>query len=287
MTDQQLEVIKKDATALSHPFMEKLQLIKETICVGLTDNEFKLFMYQCSKMGLDPLVRQIYPVKRWNSALGREAMTIQTGIDGYRLIADRTGRYFPGKDPELVFDKDGGLVSAKSYIEKKTQDGKWREVDLTAYYCEYVALGKNGKPNHMWATKPRIMLAKCAEAMLLRKVFPAELSGVYTQEEMDQADNPTVNFQKTQAKIEEQTKPYCSQEQYDGFLDAWSATHEREVLISYITKRANHYNEDVRQTVYELMQDQEAFQNHFIHWKSKNGNGKVKELVQAPSAHTA
>lgn len=283
MNDKSLTVVKKNEVA--HPFMEQLQLIKETICVGLTDNEFKLFMYQCNKMGLDPLVRQIYPVKRWNSALGRESMTIQTGIDGYRLIADRTGRYFPGKDPELVFDKDGGLVSAKSYISKKTQDGKWREVDLTAYYCEYVALGKNGKPNHMWATKPRIMLAKCAEAMLLRKAFPAELSGVYTQEEMGQADNPTVNSHKPQEITEEkpeEPKEKCTVEQAEAFISAWSATYEEEILRSYIAKKSDHFKENPLETVFLLIKNEVAFEKEFITWKGQNGNGNIK-IPQAPS----
>ncbi len=287
MTDQQLAVIKKNA--VDHPFLEEVQLIKDTICVGLTDNEFKLFMYQCSKMGLDPLVRQIYPVKRWNSALGRESMIIQTGIDGSRLIADRTGRYFPGKDPELVFDKDGGLVSAKSYIEKKTQDGDWREVGFTAYYCEYVGLGKNGKPNHMWATKPRIMLAKCAEAMLLRKAFPSELSGAYIKEEMDQADNPTVNLKKPQGIIEDKStepKEKCTPEQAESFISAWAATYPEEILRSYIAKKSDYLKEDPLETVFLLIEDEVAFEKQFITWKGQNGNGNIK-ISEAPSVHTA
>ena len=81
-------------TLTTNPLVEveakesNLQLLKDTICKGITDGEVKLFMHQCERLGLDPFARQIYPVKRWDSSLKRTSMTIQTGIDGYRLIAD-------------------------------------------------------------------------------------------------------------------------------------------------------------------------------------------------------
>jgi len=168
---------------------EQLQLIKDTVAQGATDSELALFLHVAKTTGLDPLRKQIHAVKRWDSKLRREAMAIQTGIDGYRVMAERTGKYAPGKEATFVHDKNGKLVSATSYI-KKLAGGVWHDVTATALYVEYVAVKRDGKPNRFWATKAHIMLAKCSEALALRRAFPDALSGMYVDEEMQQADNP-------------------------------------------------------------------------------------------------
>ena len=171
---------------------KKIDLIKRTICKGSTDDELQLFIQACKKTGLDPFMRQIFAVKRWDSQAKREVMTIQTGIDGYRLIADRTGRYAPGRNPEFTYDDQGKLSSAKAYIKKKTLDGTWHEVSSIAFWDEYVQTTKDGNPTHFWKNKGHIMLSKCAETSALRKAFPAELSSIHVQaEEVPQEDyNP-------------------------------------------------------------------------------------------------
>lgn len=171
---------------------DQIDLIKRTFAQGATDDEFQLFIMTAQRLGLRPEARQIHMVKRPSyDAATREyidKMSIQTGIDGYRLIADRTGEYAPGREPTYAYGDGGRLISATAYVKKFVR-GEWHEVAATAHFDEYAQKKKDGTPTQMWSTKPHIMLAKCAEALALRRAFPAELSGVYTDEEMAQADN--------------------------------------------------------------------------------------------------
>jgi phage recombination protein Bet len=154
----------------------QIELIKNSICKGASHEELQFFLMACQRTGLDPFAKQIYSVPRGGQR------TIQTSIDGFRLIADRTGRYAPGREPSFEYDKNGNLISATAYVKKQTRDGTWHEVSANASFNEYNA----GTP--LWKKMPKAMLSKCAESLALRKSFPSEMSGLYTQEEMDQAD---------------------------------------------------------------------------------------------------
>ena len=181
---------------------EKIDLIKQTVAKGSTDLELELFLHACKRTGLDPLMKQIYAIKRWNGKLQREEMSIQTGIDGYRLIADRTGCYAGSDEPkyeEAEQDVKPWPFKATVTVYKMVA-GQRCAFSASALWDEYCQLTKEGKPMSLWGKMPYLMLAKCAEALALRKAFPAELSGVYTHEEMMQAENE----QKT---IEVEPKP--------------------------------------------------------------------------------
>lgn len=180
----------------SHFSGKQIDILKNSICKGISNEEFEIFLMACAKTQLDPFMRQIYAVKRKSKkpdGSWGETMTIQTGIDGYRLIAERTERYAPGPEPTYIMDEKGNLISSTAYIKKQTKDGTWHTVSASAYLDEYCqtfvdkATGEK-KPTGMWVNMQRTMLAKCAEAQALRKAFPAEMSGVYTKEEMQQAD---------------------------------------------------------------------------------------------------
>lgn len=188
-------------------------LIKNTICKGATDNELELFLYQCKKTGLDPLAKQIYAVFRKNYKTGKNEMSIQTSIDGYRLIAQRSGKY-KGQVGPFWCGKDGvwsdvWLSEENPYAAKVgvLREGFSEPVFAVAKWSSYVQVNfKDKKPVNKWASMPDLMIGKCSEALALRKVFPQDLAGLYTDDEMDQADvidvEPVVPKEKLDLKIE-------------------------------------------------------------------------------------
>lgn len=199
------------ATAQEYGYSDaQLEIIRQVAAAGCDDYEIAQLLIVAQQTGLNPLLRQIYMIKRWNKTQRREVAMPQTSIDGFRATADRTGKYVPGRDSTYTYDDAGNLVSATAHI-KKFAGGAWHEVAVTAYWSEYAQMTKDGKLFETWAKMPHVMLSKCAEALALRRAFPAELSGVYTADEMAQADNPpqiTVTHPEEEAPARVKVEPF-------------------------------------------------------------------------------
>lgn len=189
--------IREDQFAFSP---DQVAALKQLGVDQATDGDLSVFFHQAKQTGLDPFAKQIYMIGR-NAKLDDgswgKKYTIQTGIDGYRLIARRAAK----KEHESLGYGDTLWCG---------EDGQWRDVWLArthpsaakvtvirdghpfaavALWNEYVQTTRDGNPNTMWSKMGANQLAKCAEALALRKAYPQDLSGIYTSEEMGQTEN--------------------------------------------------------------------------------------------------
>lgn len=167
-------LIKMDFTT------DQVALIKSQVAVGSTNDELALFLNQCKRTGLDPLTKQIYFMKRGGK------MTIQTSIDGFRVIAERSGDYAGQDEPEFI-SENGNLTCAKVRVYRFKYAVRYCASVGVAFMSEYMP---QGGQDFMWKKMPHTMLAKVAEALALRKAYPQDLSGLYTGDEMAQAAQP-------------------------------------------------------------------------------------------------
>jgi phage recombination protein Bet len=164
---------------------EQMAVIRRTVAKDCSEHEFELFMEVCKRSRLDPFRKQIYAISRGGK------MTIQTSIDGFRVIAQRSGKYEGQTEPEwcgpdgnwqTVWIAKGPPAAARVGVYRT---GFREPLYAVARYESYVQ-------ENLWKKMPEVMLSKCAEALALRKAFPEDLSGLYTHEEMAQADGPSV-----------------------------------------------------------------------------------------------
>jgi phage recombination protein Bet len=188
-TPQAREVIRFDAA--------QRQMIRDMYARGSSDSEFAALMTVAEARGLDPRLQQCHFVKRYDSKLEREVWAVQVSIDGLRSQAESTGDYDGQDEPEFIAEA-GVIVAARVRVWRKSISRPFVGV---AYFDEYVqtknvsvfdpATKKNvttKAPTTFWVKMRRTMLAKCAEALAIRKGFP-HTAGLYTPEEMGQAEN--------------------------------------------------------------------------------------------------
>ncbi|MBT2390699.1 recombinase RecT [Streptomyces sp. ISL-1] len=203
-------VLRGDQQEFDHKQLSTLALISPGLAHA-PRGHLAMFFHYCVRTGLDPFARQIYMIgrKNWKAANDpnepEQTWTIQTGIDGFRAVAHRAA----AKAGEVIsyeetvyYDSEGQahevwLSKAYPTAVKVTVLRGAARFPFIARWDEFAPTYYDPKQGgyvvaKMWQQMPAHMLRKCGEAGSLRMAAPQDLSGVYVDEEMEQADAEAV-----------------------------------------------------------------------------------------------
>ena len=201
---------------------EQKDLVRRTIAPDATDAELSLFFYDCTRRGVHPLDKLIHFTKRSGK------YTPITSIDMFRMRAAESGEHMGTDDAVYTGDAGKPEFAASVTVYRRSQ-GEKCSYTATARWSEYFPGEQQG---FMWKKMPHLMLAKCAEALALRKAFPQQLHGLYTPEEMAQAERPNIPQVRPRSDatmIEPPVDKYTG-EQLDGIVqkvkEAWTPRQE-------------------------------------------------------------
>ena len=218
-----------------------VELLRRTIAAGGSPDDIALFVEQIKRTGLDPFNRQIlFVLRRTKDARGEWVAkgNVMISIDGARLVAARTGLYngsdtwWCGTDGEWhdVWLGDGPPTAAKTTVMRSTARftgvALWREYGANAY-------------GPLWKTMGAHLLGKCSEMLSLRKAFPAELSGLYSTDEIQIQEAQPANGVEHSAGTAQITAENCSNVDLCATIINSSPTQMRrfELLSDWATLR--------------------------------------------------
>ena len=161
-------------TKIDYEDTRMLQTIRDTVAKDATDSEFAMFIGHCRGTKLNPFKREIWFIKT------KQGVQIMTGLKGFYAIAN-SHPLFDGVDPLEYAEDKGRVISVTAKAWRKDRS---RPATVTLYASEFAKQYGN------WASMPRYMLGKCAEAHALRRAFPEELNDLYIPEEMPETVTP-------------------------------------------------------------------------------------------------
>lgn len=178
---------------------EKVELspniVKQYLVSGnpesVTMQEIVMFMNICKYNGLNPWLKEAYCIK-----YGSSPATMVVGKNAYLKRAEANPAY-DGMEAGIIIVAEDGTVENRVgtfRLEGETLAGGWARVwrkdrshptTVEVSFNEYAGRTKDGRLNNQWSMKPATMIRKVALVQALREAFPGDISGMYSEEEVE------------------------------------------------------------------------------------------------------
>ncbi|MFD9950004.1 phage recombination protein Bet [Nonomuraea sp. NPDC059023] len=206
-----------------------------------TNAELAGFLHLCQRRDLDPFLKQVYLIGRWDRRANRKVFTPQTGIDGFRVIArraaDKSDIDYEYEDT-IWFDAEGTqhevwLTPEPPVAAKVVVIRNGKRFSGVARYAAYVDTDKDGNPKNQWKSSPDGQIEKCAEAKALRRAFPEDLGGMYSDVEMEHLDEEAPREAIQGQTVRESANMRSADEPADG----GAAKRQRNQIVQMLSTK--------------------------------------------------
>lgn len=178
----------------------------------VTDQEVVMFMSLCKYQKLNPFLKEAYLIK-----FGNSPATIVTGKDVFTKRAKRNPNY-AGKQAGIIVEKEDGTIEEREgsmALEGEKIVGGWAKIYIKGYekpeyasvsFDEYAGRKSDGTLNSQWKSKPATMIRKVAVVQALREAFPEDFGGLYSEEELSQAESVSIQQETVEVINQEEVK---------------------------------------------------------------------------------
>lgn len=163
---------------------DQINLIRNNVAKGATEDELRIFLYLANQYNLDPFKKEIWFTKYGNQT------NIMTSRDGYLKFA-QTSHEFGGLISFVVHEGDAFEIDAGEYkithrfgTKRGKIIGAWARCDRKGKkpFISYVSFEEYNQNNSIWRKYPSAMIQKVAEVFVLKRAFG--INGLVTKEEI-------------------------------------------------------------------------------------------------------
>lgn len=212
--------------------------------------ELQTLMAIVKKRNLNPFTKEVYFIK-----YGNQPAQIVVSKDAFMKRAEQNPAY-DGIESGVVYeDKNGELKNKKGIILPKGCKliGGWCEVyrkDRTRPIYREVELSAYNTGKNWWQKSPGQMIEKVAVVAAVRDTFSEDVGGLYTSDEMEQAEpidiTPQESLEEVMARKQAQIEQFKQQEQVRKQAEQADTSYPADEIPDYLEEQGEFLDEDLK-----------------------------------------